>query len=337
MADPFLDARIGDQPVPFTGVEIPALEEGPAGWKERAQYVALRTAVAGWGVLPAGFSRRFSRGLARFLPSLDQRHARGARDFIETAFPEYSEQQVRDLVQAAYGHLMDVSLRADGLRRKMIGKRVGDFFELELCDAARELFENRGHGKGVLGLSAHLGWWEITANVINPLGLGPICAITKPPKNAFLTRYMVRSRALMGGALCLPRHGAMRALPTLLRAGATVQLLVDQRAHRRFVEAPFFGRKASCDRTLGVLARRVPQPILVYACLGTDDPERFRFVAPEVIDPTEFEGLTASQITTRANQEIESLIRMAPEQYLWLHDRFRDRPVSEPTPQPALP
>ena len=67
------------------------------------------------------------------------------------------------------------------------------------------------------------------------------------------------------------------------------------------------------------------------------DPERFRFVAPKVIDPAEFEGLTASQITTRANQEIESLIRMAPEQYLWLHDRFRDRPVSEPITQPALP
>ena len=129
----------------------------------------------------------------------------------------------------------------------------------------------------------------------------------------------------------------MKALPALLRAGATVQLLVDQRAHRRFVEAPFFGRMASCDRTLGVLARRVPQPILVYACLGTDDPERFRFVAPKVIDPAEFEGLTASQIMSRANQEIESLIRMAPEQYLWLHDRFRDRPVSEHITQPALP
>jgi KDO2-lipid IV(A) lauroyltransferase len=128
----------------------------------------------------------------------------------------------------------------------------------------------------------------------------------------------------------------MSALPTLLRAGATLQLLVDQRAHRRFVEAPFFGRMASCDRTLGVLARRVPKPILVYACLGTEDPERFRFVAPKVIDPEELSGLSALEITTRVNLEIESLIRMAPEQYLWLHDRFRDRPASAPTPQSAL-
>jgi lauroyl/myristoyl acyltransferase len=68
----------------------------------------------------------------------------------------------------------------------------------------------------------------------------------------------------------------------------------------------------------------------------TEDPERFRFVAPKVIDPEELSGLSALEITTRVNLEIESLIRMAPEQYLWLHDRFRDRPASAPTPQSAL-
>lgn len=331
-----LDAIIGGAPIPFAKVDLPVMNEGPAGWKERAQYLALRGLVGGWGFLPAGTSRGFARGLAKLLPGIDPRHALGAADFIGTAFPAYSETEVRQLVQQAYGHLVDVSLRADHLRRKMIGHPVGDFFDLEFCDEARELFEARGHGKGVIGLSAHLGWWEITAHVLNPLGLGPACAIMKPPKNAFLTRYIVRSRAQMGGGLCLPRHGAMSALPTLLRAGATLQLLVDQRAHRRFVEAPFFGRMASCDRTLGVLARRVPKPILVYACLGTEDPERFRFVAPKVIDPEELSGLSALEITTRVNLEIESLIRMAPEQYLWLHDRFRDRPASAPSPQSAL-
>lgn len=336
MAESLLDLRIGEAPVPFPQVEIPALEEGPDGWKERAQYLALRGLVSGWGFLPASFSRSFSRGLGRVLPALDSRHAKGARDFIQTAFPEYSESEVRELVQHAYGHLVDVSLRADYLRAKMIGRRLGDFFDLELCAAAQELFRERGRGRGVMGLSAHLGWWEITAHVLIPCGMGPICAIVKPPKNAFMTRYIVRSRAQMGGALCLPRHGAMSALPALLRGGATVQLLVDQRAHRRFVEAPFFGRMASCDRTLGVLAKRVPQPILVFACLGTSDPERFRFVAPKVIEPEEFDGLSAPEITARVNREIESLIRMAPEQYLWLHDRFRDRPAKDPTPQPAL-
>lgn len=337
MADPLLDLRMGEAPVPFPPVEIPALDEGPAGWKERVQYLALRGLVSGWGFLPPGISRGFSQGLGRLLPALDKRHSRGAKDFILTAFPEYSEQEVRELTKRAYGHLVDISLRADHLRQKMIGRRVGDFFDLELCPDARKLIESRGNGKGILGLSAHLGWWEITAHALIPFGLGPICAIVKPPKNAFLTRYIVRSRALMGGALCLPRHGAMSALPALLRAGASVQLLVDQRSHKGFVEAPFFGRMAACDRTFGVLTRRVPQPILVYACLGTCDPERFRFVAPKVIDPKEFTGLDATSITSRVNQEIESLIRMAPEQYLWLHDRFRDRPANNPTLQPALP
>ena len=268
--------------------------------------------------------------LARALPTLDARHAHGARDFLRTAFPEADAGEVEELLRAAYRHLIDVTLRADRLRARMVGHRLGDFFDLELCDEARELFEARGHGQGVLGLSAHLGWWELTGHVLIPCGLGPAYAIIKPPKNGFLTRYMLRSRARMG-ALCLPRHSAMRALPALLRAGATTQLLVDQRSVRGWVEAPFFGRPANCDRTFGVLARRVPKPILVYACLGTEDPERFRFVAPRVLDPAEFADLQPEECAARVNQHIESLIRMAPDQYFWLHDRFRGRDPLEPS------
>ena len=80
-----------------------------------------------------------------------------------------------------------------------------------------------------------------------------------------------------------------------------------------------------------MLARRVPKPILVYACLGTEDPERFRFVAPRVLDPAEFADLQPEECAARVNQHIESLIRMAPDQYFWLHDRFRGRDPLEPS------
>lgn len=330
MGDALLDVRIADAPPERPAVELPPLDEGPAGVRQLVEYLALRALTGGLAVLPPGLLRPLEALLARALPTLDPRHAHGARDFLRTAFPEADAGEVEELLRAAYRHLIDVTLRADRLRARMVGHRLGDFFDLELCDEARELFEARGHGRGVLGLSAHLGWWELTGHVLIPCGLGPAYAIIKPPKNAFLTRYMLRSRARMG-ALCLPRHGAMRALPALLRAGATTQLLVDQRSVRGWVEAPFFGRPASCDRTFGVLARRVPKPILVYACLGTEDPERFRFVAPRVLDPAEFADLQPEECAARVNQHIESLIRMAPDQYFWLHDRFRGRDPLEPS------
>ena len=329
MAEALLDLRIPDAPPATPAVPLPELDEGPAGARALVEYLTLRALTGGLGALPAGILRPLEGLLARALPSLDPRHAGGARDFIRTAFPEADAREVEEVLRSAYRHLIDVTLRADRLRAKMVGRRLGDFFDLELCDEAQELFEARGHGRGVLGLSAHLGWWELTGHVLIPCGLGPAYAIIKPPKNAYLTRYMLRSRARMG-ALCLPRHGAMRALPALLRAGATTQLLVDQRSVRGWVEAPFFGRPANCDRTFGVLARRVPKPILVYACLGTDDPERFRFVAPRVLGPEQFAGLEPEEAAARVNQHIESLIRMAPDQYFWLHDRFRGREPWEP-------
>lgn len=334
MPEALEDLRIERIPPRTPPVPLPEIDEGPATFAKLLEFGALEAVVRSAGLLPAGAVRSLARGLGRLLPALDRRHARGARDFLRTAYPGASAAEVEQRVRAAYAHLIEVSLRADRLRERMLGQKVGDFFDLELCDEARELFERRGDGRGVLGLSAHLGWWELTGNVLEPVGLGPTYAIFKPPRNAWLTRSIVASRARMG-ASCVQKHGAMRVIPALLRAGGTLQLLVDQRSTRGWVEAPFFGRPANCDRTFSVLTRRVPQPVLVYACLGTEDPSRFRFVAPKVLDPGSFADLGPAEAAARVNEEVESLIRMAPDQYLWLHDRFRGRAPRAPSPGPS--
>jgi KDO2-lipid IV(A) lauroyltransferase len=104
-------------------------------------------------------------------------------------------------------------------------------------------------------------------------------------------------------------------------------LLLDQRPHGKAVIAPFFGRPARCERGAAVLLRRLEMPVLVGACYTTDVPYRYKISFPTVIAPGELSGASPEAIVGRVNAEMEALILRHPEQYFWLHDRFRDAPT----------
>ena len=96
---------------------------------------------------------------------------------------------------------------------------------------------------------------------------------------------------------------------------------------------PFFGRPAGCDRSAGVLIRRVGAPLVFYGCYGIPgvDPLkswRFELRFTRVIFPEDLAGLGPVEIATRVNQELERLLLHRPQQVFWLHDRFKGAPDS---------
>jgi KDO2-lipid IV(A) lauroyltransferase len=123
----------------------------------------------------------------------------------------------------------------------------------------------------------------------------------------------------------------MKDVQHILEAGGSVAMLLDQRARKRAVVAPFFGRPAACDRSAGVLIKRLKKPVILGACYRSATPWRWRAVIPTVLRPEDTAGASAEEIAARVNAELEALIRRAPDQYFWLHDRFRGAPL-EPDP-----
>jgi lauroyl/myristoyl acyltransferase len=89
---------------------------------------------------------------------------------------------------------------------------------------------------------------------------------------------------------------------------------------------PFFGRLAACDRSAGVLARRVKAPLVFAACYRQEGPRPYRLVFSRVVLPEDLDGLDASQVMGLVNRETERLILACPEQYFWLHDRYKGLP-----------
>lgn len=310
-------------------VEWPVEEEsalgernGPMAWIE---YGLARGCAKLANALPSPLRRVLLGGLARFAKWVTPRRTAAARDFVATAFPELDRKELDRRVLTAWKHLFHITLASEEVKKRLVGRSLREHFDFEICDEAAELLESR---TGCLFVSCHLGHWEIAPGVLSALGFRSLYVVGKPPKNRPLSRRVQELREQLGVRV-LPRRGAMRTVPTVLRSRGHVAMLLDQRARLKPAFAPFFGRPARCDRSAAVLIRRLEVPIVIGSCFGTETPWRFKLRLGPVIRPEELEGARPEQIIERLNRELEAVIRRHPEQYFWLHDRYRDAPSTD--------
>lgn len=291
---------------------------GAVAWLESL----VARASIGMGVLLPGALRDVWIGaLAALGRRLDRRHSMAAREFIQSALPEASPKRVEELVRGAWRHLPRVAIESARMSR-MVGHRLGDFFDVESCDGLDEVL---AADNGAMVITAHVGIWEALSLPLGAIGFSPFHAVAKPPSNLFLAEHMQRQRQ-ESGAVMIPRKGAMQAVPKVVRAGGAVLMLLDHRARQKPVVVPFFGRPAACDRSAGVLVRRVKAPLVFAACYRQEGPRPYRLVFSRVVLPEDLDGLDASQVMVLVNRETERLILACPEQYFWLHDRYKGLP-----------
>lgn len=269
----------------------------------------------------------FQKGLARFLKLVDRRHAASARGFIAQAFSSRGQQldarQIEARVLTAYQHLIEIALTPARVKRRFghNPEALLERTEVHMSAPVREAME----AGGCVIVSAHVGDWEMAAQICAAVGFQPFYVISKPPRNRPMSKSAQVDRE-RGGIRLLPRRGAMGFAPRVIKSGGFVGMLLDQRARVKPVIAPFFGRPARCDRSAGVLMKRLKCPVVFVAAYRTGD-LRWRLEAKRVLTPKEIGGMSPAEIAGLVNAELEEQIMSAPDQQFWLHDRFRDTPV----------
>ena len=178
-------------------------------------------------------------------------------------------------------------------------------------------------GRGVLGLTAHLGNWELLASCVTltPMQLS---AVYRPLDDPLLDRILERFRSRVGVEL-IGKRNAIADIRDALRRGRMVGVLLDQNASRREgVFAPFFGVPASTSKGLALIALRTGAPVIPSFIHRTADGRHVVEFAPAV--PVPADGDLAAY--TRAfNEAIEAAIRRTPDQWFWLHRRWKTRPA----------
>jgi len=296
-------------------------DESAGAW---LTYGALQVAMGALTRLPQAAQDACIEGLARAGYALDRRHTRAAREFVRSAFGgRLSNERVDELVLGAWRHLLRVSVALGAGERHLAPEDFARHIEIEECaDAAAA----RARG-GCLIAMPHVGDWELGAAALAWFGFDPCHAVARPPKNRPLSLWLQRARERRG-ARVLGRTGAMEEVPRVLRAGGHVVMLLDQRARHKPLVARFLGRLALCERAAPALVRRSGAPLVFGACYREPGRARYRIVLPKVIWAEELAGLAPVEVMGRINRELEQLILARPEQYFWLHDRYRGAPAA---------
>ncbi len=290
------------------------------------QYGLFRAAVGAVARLPESGRRAFSRVVGGLARRLDRKRTRYAAEFIAQALPHTSAAERDELVLGAWRYLIELSLEDVRFNARVLGPELMEHFELELSDDVRRLI---AEGGGALAITPHVGVWEALPALWSRLHSGPVYVVARPPRNRPLSRFIQASREARGFRV-LHRHGAVESLTRVVQGGGVVGLLLDQRARGKTMLAPFFGRPAHCERSIPLLARRLRRPVFFAACYRTERPFHYRVLASRVMWPDELQRCSPELLLGEINREMERMILVAPHQYFWLHERYRNAPPAPP-------
>ncbi len=311
-------------------------------WTHPLIYGAVRGAAATTQIVGLDTSVRAMRsvgGAFAKLPSNRKRLAR-AVDNLAWCFPDWSPERRAACAVEAYRHLFSLAVEmsaaprviaSDGYAAYVEWGRIGEGFRL-ICSERPALL-----------VTGHCGNWELLGTVLAALGL-PMHALYRPLDMKPLDEWAQRSRSARGLVL-VDKFGAARSLPRLMRDKAIIGFIADQNAGDGGLFVPFFDRLASAYKTIGLLAMRYRAPVIcghavrLHGLDGRQDREpgavppgfRYRVEINDIIRPEDWDGQPDPlfYITARYRRAIEEMVRVAPEQYLWMHRYWKSRPRHE--------
>ena len=190
--------------------------------------------------------------------------------------------------------------------------------------------EARDKGRGVLYLTAHFGGWELGSFCHGLYGF-PCHFVVRELENPLLNRLILRYRARSGGTPIDKRNFA-RGILKALKGNQAVGILMDQNALASdgvFVD--FFGRPACTNAGLARLAIKTQAPVLLSLVVWKATLGRYciHFEPVELVGRSSLEEEVVAN-TALFTKKIEEFVRRYPNQWLWMHRRWKTRPPGEP-------
>jgi len=295
--------------------------------RHRLEYAPVWLIVKSLGALPRPLSRALAITLAQAVYWLYPRLRRVGMRNLEIAFPEKSLRERRRILRGTFTslgrQLAEFCLFPRYSREN--ASRVILYDGFENFDAARR------RGKGVIFLTAHFGGWELSS-FFHCLSGHPLHIVVRPLDNPYLNGLVERYRTLHG-ASSFGKLDFARGLISAMRAGESVGILMDQNVMPEggvFVD--FFGTAACTAAGPARVALRTDAAVLPTFTVWDAQIGRYRLrfePALELIRTGNDDSDVATN-TARFTKAIESYARRYPEQWLWVHRRWKTRPPGEP-------
>lgn len=293
--------------------------------KRYVRYLLVRLGAAVVALLPARAASALGHWLGGWAFRLAGGERRKALESLITAFPHLSGEESYELARDCFRHLGRMMLEL--VCAEQLDRHIADWVEWPEEDRA-VLDAALAQKKGVVFVSGHVGSWELLARTVSLAGY-PCQTIAKETSDPRLTRMVERFRASSKlKSIWRGRDGAAKAMLRALKQGEILGLLIDQDTDVQSLWVPFFGKPAKTPRAAADLALRTGAKVVLGFCQRQG--ERYRLSMREV----SAEGLKgedgARELTARLTQGIEDAIRAAPEQWVWMHRRWKSPPLPLP-------
>ncbi|HEY3243938.1 MAG TPA: lysophospholipid acyltransferase family protein [Phycisphaerae bacterium] len=306
-------------------------------------YVAIRTACALFWVFPIDWNLPTARLLGwlwcRLLPRWMPRrrlrlkfqaHRERTRDHIRQALGSQLDLATIDRIALrSMQQLVMMAMESAFMPRLINEWTWAQYITTRDFDAALRVLLR---GRGAILLTGHYGNWELSGYLLACWGFD-VLAVMRPLDNAYLNRWLVDVRRRKGLRLA-HKKGATSTLEETLRDGGLVGFIADQDAGPKGMFVDFFGRPASTYKSIGLLAMSAEVPVIVGYARRTSDRFRYEVGVTRVIEPDEWREQPdpLRWITQEYTAAIEQFVREAPEQYLWMHRRWKHQPRKKSSP-----
>ncbi|MBV9085356.1 MAG: lysophospholipid acyltransferase family protein [Acidobacteriaceae bacterium] len=271
--------------------------------------------------LPLSVANALAGGAVRVLDMAVPKLRRVGLINLSFAFPQTGEQAKQEIVEGVFrtiARMLVAMARFPDLNASNIEQWIG-YEGLENYVAAKK------EGRGVLVATAHLGNWELSA-FAHALMTEPMNVMVRPLDNPLIDDLVEKRRTASGNRLIFKKDGA-RAVLKAVRNNEAVGILIDQNtsvAEGAFIE--FFGKTACAGTAFVKLAYHSGAAVIPGFALWDERAKRYilRF-CPRI----ELSGDLAAD-TQRIHSFFEAVIREHPEQWMWIHRRWKTRPEGEP-------
>lgn len=272
--------------------------------------------------IPLGVRKAFFTWLAMIGYHLSPRRRLIAIHNIRRAFPEKSLSEVIKIAKGVYKNFAIVAaefFEIPSLNMEIINRTI----EVEGLDNCRKALEKN---KGLLMFGAHFGNWELQAAAFAIL-LKPLMVIYRPLDNKILENIVTGIRSATGN-IPVDKRFAMRKMLRFLKDNGGLGILIDQNwAWQEGCFVDFFGRPACTTNGLAIIALHTEAPVIPAFMVRMPD-GKYRIIIEKEVDIIKTDNRESDIVvnTQRFTKIIEDMVRRYPDQWFWVHQRWKTHP-----------
>jgi len=293
------------------------------GLADRLSYFFFRVVICGVQIMSLDECDRLCRLLAQVLSKWIPLRQSLIRENLKLIFPDWKPEHSEQVTEKMWHHLLLMGCEVAQAPRKIHRENWHEHFHIPDRQSMLKIVMD---DRPTVLVSAHFGNFELAGFLTGLFGVATT-TVARPLDNGFLHNYITNFRSL-GGQYFLAKEGSSLQIQQLLSRGGNLTLLADQYAGPKGCWVDFLGKPASCHKGLALFTLSSGAPMIVVCSVRTGRPMNFELSVLGIADPMDGgEHLSSVPSLTRwYNQCLEQIIRAFPEQYWWVHRRWRAPP-----------